>query len=229
MNDTWQYQLTDYPVDLDVDATVFIVDLDMTPRSTVQNLHRMNRKVICYFSAGTLETWRPDAGKYPAELLGNPLEQYPDERWIDIREIDRLAPLIKNRIQRCAEKGFDGVDPDNLDGYLHDTGFRLSFEDQLRFNRTVARWVHEAGLFVGLKNDLAQIPQLVDVFDWATNEECFEYGECELLLPFIKREKPVVNVEYRLDPDEFCPEANRLGFFSMKKRKSLDAFRIPCR
>jgi len=229
MQDTWQYQLTGYPVDERVAATVFIVDLFDVPKGTIASLHRKGRKVICYFSAGTWENWRPDAGRYPRDMLGNPLEAFPDERWVDIRQIALLAPILEDRVRLCREKGFDGVDPDNLDGFIHETGFPLTAADQLRFNRMVADMAHRAGLAVGLKNDLTQVAALVEAFDWATNEACFQFGECRLLMPFIQNGKPVVNVEYRGDPKVFCPRANQRGFFSMKKRRELDAFRIPCR
>ena len=65
-------------------------------------------------------------------------------------------------------------------------------------------------------------------FDWALNEECFEYGECETLLPFIDADKAVFNVEYRLEIGQFCNQAITLGFSSMKKNLDLDAWRQPC-
>ncbi len=226
---TWQIQLADYPVDTSVNADIYIVDLFDTPEQTVRILHQQGKFVVCYFSAGTWEPWRPDAHRFPQAVIGRPLDNWPDERWLDIRRMDVLLPIMKDRIERCLQKGFDGVDPDNVDGFLHDTGFPLTPGDQIRYNRAIAALVHRYGLAVGLKNDLPQIPELVNDFDWATNEECFQYGECDVYRRFIAAGKPVVNIEYRGDPNTFCPIANRMRFFSMKKRLSLDAFRIPCR
>ena len=62
----------------------------------------------------------------------------------------------------------------------------------------------------------------------ALNEQCFEYNECDTLLPFIDAGKPVFNVEYELDTGAFCERANTLGFSSMKKSWNLDAWREPC-
>ena len=73
-----------------------------------------------------------------------------------------------------------------------------------------------------------QIPDLLPYFDWALNEQCFEYDECETLLPFIEAGKPVFHVEYELELSEFCDAAKALGFNSMKKRWHLDARREPC-
>jgi hypothetical protein len=85
------------------------------------------------------------------------------------------------------------------------------------------------GLSIGLKNDLDQIPDLVDDFDWALNEQCFEYEECDTLLPFIAANKAVFGVEYEGNTASFCPEANAMNFDWLKKNLDLDAFRVACR
>lgn len=46
------------------------------------------------------------------------------------------------------------------------------------------------------KSDLDQIAAFVSAFDWALNEECAAYEECELLTPFVEGGKAVLNVEY---------------------------------
>ncbi len=50
--------------------------------------------------------------------------------------------------------------------------------DLLRRRRFLAAAARERGLLVGLKNDLDQIPDLVHDFDFAVNEQRFEYDEC---------------------------------------------------
>ncbi|OAQ20909.1 hypothetical protein TDIS_1036 [Thermosulfurimonas dismutans] len=224
---TWQWQLTG-EIDTSVEAEMFDVDLFGTPVEVIQELHRRGRKVICYFSAGTYEPWRPDASKFSEEVLGKPLKDWPDERWLDIRRLDLLGPIMKARLDLAVEKGCDGVEPDNVDAYQNDSGFPLTYEDQLLYNRWLAEEAHRRGLSVGLKNDLDQIPDLESYFDWALNEECFSYNECEKLLPFVNNGKAVFGVEYELDPADFCARANQVGFSFMKKRLDLDAWRLPC-
>lgn len=46
----------------------------------------MGRKVICYFSAGSYENWRPDRHDFPSDVLGNNLEHWEGEKWLDIRD-----------------------------------------------------------------------------------------------------------------------------------------------
>jgi hypothetical protein len=208
---------------------MYDIDLFENDASVIAALHADGRKVVCYLNAGGWEDWRPDAGLYPEELIGENLDGWPGEKWLDIRQIELLAPLLEARLDLCKQKGFDGVEPDNVDGYLNDTGFPLSYDDQLRFNRWLSAQAHARGLSIGLKNDVEQIADLVSDFDWALNEECFAYQECETLLPFIRAGKAVFHVEYELETSEFCDQANASNFNSMKKGGDLDAWREPCR
>lgn len=114
----------------------------------------------------------------------------------------------------------------NVDGYTQRSGFDLTASDQLTFNRMLARLAHERGLAVGLKNDLDQIPELVDSFDFAVNEQCAQYEECDALAPFVEQGKPVYHVEYELRVDEFCPPPP--GFRSIRKPIALGPEVTPC-
>ncbi len=224
---SWQWQLQG-TIDTTIDAQMYDIDLFETPVSVIDELHAAGRVVICYFSAGSIEDWRPDADKFPAQVIGRPLDGWPGERWLDIRRIELLAPIMEARLDLAVEKGCDGVEPDNVDAYTNDSGFPLTAEDQLEYNRWLARSAHERGLSVGLKNDLDQVAELVDDFDWALDEQCFQYQECDLLQPFIDRGKAVFGVEYQGNPAVFCPQANQRGFSWLKKRLDLDAWRIDC-
>lgn len=228
LNTSWQWQLDDLPVDQALNVDMYDIDLFDNDATIVAALHAQGRRVVCYMNAGGWEDWRPDAGQFPAEVIGANLDNWEGERWLDIRRIDVLGPIIEARMDLCVAKGFDGIEPDNVDGFLNDTGFQLTYEDQSRYNIWLANAAHQRGLSIGLKNDMEQIPDLLPHFDWALNEQCFEYDECETLLPFIQAGKPVFNVEYELDPSEFCEEANVLNFNSMKKNWNVDAWREPC-
>ncbi len=162
-------------------------------------------------------------------MLGATLAGWPDERWLDIRQIDELAPIMQTRLDLAVQKGCDGVEPDNIDGYQNNSGFPLTAQDQLTYNTWLANQAHTRRLSIGLKNDLDQVPDLVSIFDWALNEQCFEYNECEALMPFVARNKAVFGVEYTGDPGDFCLEANAFNFDFLKKNLDLDAWRIACR
>jgi hypothetical protein len=222
----WQWQLSGR-LDTSVDVPVYDIDgFDHSAR-TVAELHDDGRKVVCYLSTGAWEEFRPDADEFPESVLGRG-NGWEGERWLDIRRTDVLEPLMAARLDMCGKKDFDAVEPDNMDGYQNRTGFRLTAADQLRYNRLIARLAHERGLAVGLKNDLAQIPQLVDDFDFAVNEQCAQYQECADLTPFIEADKAVFHVEYELGTRGFCPEARRLRLSSMLKKYELGVWRRPC-
>ncbi|HET9257241.1 MAG TPA: endo alpha-1,4 polygalactosaminidase [Pseudonocardiaceae bacterium] len=223
---SWQWQLTS-PVDTSVDAQVYDIDgFEATP-DVVRELHAQGRKVICYINAGAAEDFRPDYNVFPPQILGKS-DGWDGEKWLDIRRLDVLLPIMATRFDMCQRKGFDAVEADLADGYANDTGFPLTAQDQLSYNRALAGLAHERGMSIGLKNDLDQIPALLNDFDFAVNEQCAQYHECGKLTPFIQAGKAVFHVEYELETTQFCPETTALGFSSLRKNTSLDAARWPC-
>jgi hypothetical protein len=227
---TFQWQLSGYPPDLSVDAEVYDLDLFETTDAELAELQsRDDVTTVCYFSAGTYEEFRDDADGFPEELRGEPLPDHPDERWLDVRAIDELAPVIEARLDRCAERGFDAVEMDNVDAYANDSGFDLTPEDQLEFNRWLADAARERGLSPGLKGTAELAGDLVDDFDWALVEQCIQYEECEQFRPFVDDGKAVFVVEYEGDEDEVCRAASELdGMTVVRADYALDGPVDPC-
>lgn len=223
----WQWQLSG-ELDTSVEAPVYDIDGFNTTKDQITTLKRAGRKTVCYLSTGAWEEFRPDAKDFPEALLGEG-NGWEGERWLDIRRTTELEPLMAKRIDMCRDKGFDAVEPDNMDGYDNSSGFPLTAGDQLAYNRLIAKLAHDRGLSVGLKNDLDQIPQLVGAFDFAVNEQCAEYGECERLTPFIEAGKAVFHVEYKLPTSRFCGLSAELRLSSLQKKPDLDAWRKTCR
>lgn len=225
---SWQWQLSG---DIDTSFEVLIYDIDLfeAPQEVIDELRSEGRWVICYLSAGTWEDNRPDSSQFPESVLGNSVEGWPDERWLDTRRHDVLGPIMEARLDLAVAKRCHGVEPDNIDGYENSSGFPLTFDDQLAYNRWIARSAHRRGLSIGLKNDVDQVNELLSDFDWALSEECFAFDECDKLLPFVQAGKAVFGVEYEGDPSDFCPRANAMNFDWLKKSRDLDAPRIACR
>ena len=222
-----------YTGTLDTTKNVDIYNLDMfdTSAAQVSALHAQGRDVMCYISAGSWENWRPDAAQFPAVVLGNNYTGWAGERWLDIRRIDLLAPILRARLDLCKSKGFDGVDPDNINGYLNPTGFPLTAQDQLTFNIWLANEAHARGLSIGLKNDSEQLADLLPYFDWGLTEDCYDQGWCADLSPFIAAGKPVFAVEYTdtgINFNAFCQQASTLGLSGILKNRDLDAYLQTC-
>lgn len=202
--------------------TTYIIDGFENSAQTVAVLHARGYRVSCYIDVGAAESYRPDFYRYPSFVLGRKVSGWAGERWVDIRRLDVLGPILSDRFQMCKDKGFDAVDPDLMDGYTNRTGFPLTYGDQLTFNRWVADTVHSLGLSVSLKGDPEQAHDLVDWFDFAINEECAEYNECGSYEPFFAAGKTVLHVEYKaLGAARICYP----GMNSQRMRYDLDGWR----
>ncbi|MFF5335616.1 endo alpha-1,4 polygalactosaminidase [Streptomyces sp. NPDC013181] len=223
----WQWQLNGKVDPTAADVPVYDIDGFENDAEDVARLHRDGRKVICYINVGAWEDYRPDKDDFPHSVRGG-RNGWRGERWLDIRQVSVLRPIMERRFDMCRKKGFDAVEPDLVEAYTEDTGFPLTARDQLRYNRMIAAIAHERGLAVGLKNDLAQIPQLVGTYDFAVNEQCAQYGECARLTPFIKAGKAVFHVEYTESTDRFCAASRKLGLSSMRKKWELGTWRQAC-
>jgi hypothetical protein len=217
--DTVQVQLAG-KVDTSVAADVFYIDGDETPAATVAALHAKGAHVACYFSAGSYENYRADAKAFPPATLGKKLSGYPDERWLDVRRIGALMPIMERRLDECVAKGFDAADFDNVDGYQNKTGFPIKGSDQLRYNRRLAAEAHERGLSASLKNDVGQVGGLAGDFDFALNEQCLVYKECQRYKPFVDAGKAVFHIEYR---EEWKKPCGFPGLSSIRKTFPLRA------
>jgi hypothetical protein len=239
ISETWQIQLkprgsagyavnTNYPVEL------YDIDLFDSPVSLIQWLHASGQHVICYFSAGSAEDWRPDYPRFHDSEKGNALEGWPGENWLDIRS-KNVREIMKKRMDIAQKHECDGVDPDNVEGYANKSGFDLTAGDQLGYNRFLATEAHKRHMAVALKNDVNQIKELSGLFDFSVNEECFENNECDKNKPFIEKNKPVFNIEYKkeyLDSNkrqELCSRSLKMKFSTLVLPLMLDdSFRYSC-
>lgn len=234
-SDTWQWQLhgtlnTSYAVN------VYDIDLFETSQATIDTLHAQGRRVVCYFSAGSSEDWRSDFSRFLPADMGEPLDDWPGERWLDVRS-DNVKAIMRSRLDLARSKGCDGVEPDNVDGYTNGSGFDLSAEDQLAYNRFLAQEAHARGLAIGLKNDLDQVDALTADFDFAVNEQCFENEECSAYENFTAAGKAVFSAEYASvyrdntdgARDKMCAAARAANLRTLVLPLSLDdSFRYSC-
>ena len=217
---TWYWQLQGPVVVKPVQATDF--DGFDNSAATVASFHAHRQHVICYIDAGTWENWRPDAASFPRSLLGRN-NGWPGERWLDIRRLSTLAPIMTRRLTMCRHKGFDAVEPDNIDGWENSTGFPITAASQLTYNRWLARKAHALGLAVLQKNDLEQARALQPYFDGILDEQCNEFAECSQLVGYLAAGKPVLDAEYKrsLYPT-FCTADRRARIMGALFDQALD-------
>jgi hypothetical protein len=196
---TWNWQLQG-TVPTSTNVQMFDIDGFDNTAATVAALHAHGTIAVCYIDFGTAENWRSDYSEFPASVLGN-TNGWPGERWLDIRAssgaLALIEPIMTARMEMCVQKGFDALEPDNIDSYENNPGFPTTAADQLTFNEWIANTAHSLGLSVGLKNDNDQTAQLEPYFDWALDEQCNQYQECDTENVFTQANKAVFNAEYQ--------------------------------
>ncbi len=227
---SWQWQIQG-TIDQSVDAAVFDLDVFDTPQATIDALHAAGKHVVCYFDTA-YEPNRPDSAMLEP-YRGDPIDGWPGQFWLDIR-VKAVQDVMLARLDLAKQKQCDGVEPDDVDVTTNDTMLHITPAEQLAFIQMIAAAGHARGLAVALKNDLDQVAELVDLVDFAVNEQCFTYTECDTLAPFIAKHKAVFQTEYTAGDlaakgATVCPGAIQRDFDTLIKHLDLGAERFSCR
>ena len=172
---------------------VDIYDIDgfLTTPAEIQRIHTAwpastlaHPKAVCYLDLAW-EDYRPDAspapgGRFPAATLGKIYYGYPEERWVDFRQLDALKPMLNARIAMCASKGFDAVELDDIDSFdpPSTTGFHLTPGDAQNYLAYAFNQVHRDGMTALWKNSPLLASWGARYTDGAVVEECYTYGGC---------------------------------------------------
>jgi hypothetical protein len=232
---SWQIVLLNPPTDTSLNVSVYDIDLFDNNASTISTLHAQNRKVICYFSAGSYEPNRPDSGQFAKSDYGKELDGWPGEHWLNTNSTN-VRNIMSARLALAASKGCDGVDPDNVDGYDNDSGFDLTPATALDYLTFLAIGAHGYNMSIGLKNAGAIVNATVNFLQWEVNEQCEQYQECDLFQPFIAADKPVFHIEYpkgtpSISSDTksgICDNPSAQGFSTVIKEMGLNDWVETC-
>lgn len=213
---------------------VYDVDLFDTSAASIAALKGSGKKVVCYFSAGSGENWRSDYSSFQASDLGLNLDGWPGEKWLDVRS-QTVLDVMAARLDLAVTKGCDGVDPDNMDGFLQNSCFSISANEQLAYNRAIANLARSKGLAVGLKNDPTQANVLENYFDFSITEQCYYYNECASYSIFTASNKPVFNIEYDISYHSNPGQTNLCTYSNGNDIRTLvadlgldDTYHFPC-
>jgi len=213
-------------------AEVVEIDLHSHDAQFIQSLHDAGKKVICYFSGGTYEDFRPDKDEYSKVdgLIKNKYKEWEGESWVDIR-LDGLKPILTERMKLAATKKCDAIDVDNLDGCQDKSVMKkwdnpLTKDDAIVFAKWLAETAHGLDLAIGLKNALFMIEEVGGDFDFAINESCVnrDYNECALYKDFVK-DKAVFGITYqyllKYRMNRICDYLDGLNISMITKEKEL--------
>ncbi|TKX19031.1 putative glycoside-hydrolase family GH114 protein [Elsinoe australis] len=217
---------------LAVDVQAYDLDLFDTDVATINALHAKGKKVMCYFSAGSYEPYRPDSKQFKSDDMGSVMEGWEDEKWLKTNSAN-VRKIMAARIALAATKGCDAIDPDNVDGYSNTNGIGLKQADAVNYVQWMSQQATSKGMSIGLKNAGDLVPKVMSSVHFSVNEQCHQYNECAKFQPFIKANKPVFNIEYPgsintkakvAGTNKYCNSASTksAGFSTILKNMDLD-------
>jgi hypothetical protein len=225
VGDSWDWQLTG-PADLDRSVSVLDLHPDLVTPEELKFLRKSGIRTICYVNVGTLEKGSHDAAAFPAEVIGKTYADWPDERFLDIRRLDILLPIMTARFQDCRNEGFDAVEPDNMDVHDNDSGFPVTADDVVAYVARLSMIAHELGLKIGQKNVPDLTADLIRHTDFAVTESCYQDMWCDDMSAYIQAGKPVFDAEYTDRPIDFteaCDAAKAQKIAMILKDRDLTA------
>jgi hypothetical protein len=214
------------------DPTIFDIDGILNSGSTVQAIHALGDKAICYIEVGTAGNYysASDEGisttyfaqlQAAGDLSTNQLQGYP-EYFININEPSAISIIESMIDQQCAAKGFDGVETD-LDETLNNnegtTPWTITTADEEAYLTTLANYMHSLNLAWIAKNlddtgDTSFVDTMEPLAQGMISEESNYYGTTALWAPFETADKWIGNAEYTSDGEttaKFCPADNAVS------------------
>ncbi|RVD87659.1 uncharacterized protein DFL_001877 [Arthrobotrys flagrans] len=230
--ETWQITLIRPPNNTDEKVSAYDIDLFDNSFSFIASLKLKGYKVICYFSAGSYEDWRPDTKYFTKNDYGEAMDGWDGEWWLDTNS-KNVRDIVSDRIALAQAKGCDAIDPDNINGYQNPTGFNLTEDDAVSFLEFMAGEAHGRGMAIGLKNGGAIVDDVVEYMDFCVQESCVAYNECGPYRAFLEYNSPVFHLEYpdesEMTAAEICsPKNGAQGFSTLIKHLILDDWTEYC-
>lgn len=122
-------------------------------------------------------------------------------------------------------EGFDGIDPDNMDGWDNRNGLKLTPRHAIDYMHFLAHEAHARGLAIGLKNASHVLPDVLHCVQFAVSEQAVQFDDVDAFAPLLAAGKPVFHVEYPKGEDAESARQNDAREVTGKKRDRCFAAR----
>lgn len=220
----------DGAVDIGDDAAFFYLDAEQQPAEDLRALHAQGRRYFCYLSAGTLESFRADAPLFPAEAVGEVVPNFPNERWLDVRDA-QVRELMARRLEGLAAAGCDGVALASLGSDEAERGFPLGVADVADYAQFLAEASHSAGMSVGITGSADLVLAVAPSIDFGLAVACVRGSKCREYAALTAAQKPVLYVEVgeAADAPSLCKSAQALGFDAIVSDAGFSGRCVVCR
>lgn len=170
-----------------------------TLTDVIATLHENGNAVSAYISIGTGEDWREDFDALKPHLVERQWDDWGGEYFISMPD-DEVVSIMKTRIDRIAEWGFDWVEFDNMDWvyddeYREEYGFEATIADGVAYYRALCDYVHSKGMKCMAKSTV----EGAEAFDGATYESYEDdrnWWDQAGAQGFLAADKPVIIVHY---------------------------------
>jgi cysteinyl-tRNA synthetase len=262
----WIYQLSGYE-DGGLDAiaeapgAAAVVDLardggeDYFTAEEVGAVRDSGKEVYAYFTMGSIETYRPEYAAVAAtDMVLNRWEEWPDEYFTAYWDERWWELVMRPRLDRALEAGFDGVYLDVPNAYEEIDLDLAPGEDRESLAREMVDLIAAVAEYTGERRpDFAVLPQnspelrefpgylesidgigVEELFFAATDEPC-EAEWCEENLEHVRAiaeaGKAVLAVDYAeeaANAEEACARYAEEGFLGYVAGVDLDAVEPPC-
>ena len=215
---------------LEVQVPFYVIDAMGNPASTVAAIHKRGEHAYCYVDIGSWEDKRSDASKFPPSVLGKTYIGWPHERWLDIRQLGILAPIMIARMKVCVQKGFDGVQFDNVEDFDNPTGFPITPRESAYYTAWMANQAHDMGLSAAWENAPTNVAAIEPYMEALIFESCYHFHFCQQSAPMVDAGKWVGGVEYSpaFKDMRFCPTYAKYQMAGAFRERALKSYRVPC-
>lgn len=261
----WVYQLSGYP-DGKLDALVkapgryAVIDLARDggtgyfTRAEVGQLRASGKKVLAYFTIGSIENYRPEYS-HVTNLKLNRWNDWPDEYFVRYWTEQWWHDVVQPRLDQALRAGFDGAYLDVPNAYEEIDLSLVPGETRDTLGAKMARLITRAGAYAKARRpgfqivpqnspELQRFPGYTGAIDGLGVEELFYLATDETCTQDFCREnldsvralhragKFVLAVDYAARPDhvhEACAHDAAEGFFGYVTMVDLDHISPPCR
>lgn len=177
------------------DAAVVVLDAFDAQASAVAALSAQGKLVIGYISAGSTENWRPDKDKFPPSAVGETMNGWKGEKWINLKQWSSLKPVMTDRLKMVKGKGFRAVEFDNA-SVDSKAGGKLRTEN-LAYIQWLAETAHGLGLLAVMKNGPQYASSTVAWCDALITEDAVKFpDDAKQYAAYKQAGKPVWDFEY---------------------------------
>ena len=180
-------------------AYVLVDPFEDDVAESIAEIKANGNQLAAYISIGTGEDWRDDFNELQPFLTTEQWAEWPGEYFVNTTTTG-IIDVMKARIDKIADLGFDWVEFDNMDWALYDEtretySIEVSKEEGIAYYQELCNYVHEKGMKCMAKNFVENAEDFDGVTYESYNDEK-NWWDTSGAQSFLDDEKLVVIIHY---------------------------------